>query len=104
MYNVNLILPNVVEPEEKGHPNLHNTDVQDIMDAMMKETMNKTQDVPMDTDSDVTPQEVIISPDNSRIIKSEERDIKVEVKEENSIEGIKSEKINHQNIRVNYEI
>ncbi|GJQ83227.1 hypothetical protein Trydic_g8826 [Trypoxylus dichotomus] len=87
------------ESEEKGHFDLHSTDVQDIMDAMMKETMKKTQETLMDTDCDVPPQEVVISPDSSIVIKCKEQDIKLETKEERRSEGVKSEKTNDENIR-----
>lgn len=67
----------------------------------MKETMNKTQETPIDTDSDVTPQEVVVSPDNSTLLK-EEKNIKEENKEENCSESLKSERRNSDGIRVSY--
>lgn len=90
----------VSESGEKIPIDIHVKNIQDIMDAMMKETMDK-QETPMDTDLDVTPPEVVVSPDNSIISKSDEKDIKTEVKEEISTEDVKTEKNGEENnIRV----
>lgn len=96
-----------LELHDKNHVDLHSNDIQDIMDAMMKETMNKTQEIPMDTDSDVTLQEVLVSPDNTPTVKSDvksEVKLKLEVKEDNGSDDVKSEKANDGSIRVRHQI